>query len=253
MSHVTRSVFRALLRAARACEAAHVPLDTWRSDALACLGPHAHAALDAVPAVAAPVAADDAARVRAAIRAAFRAPLPADAADATAAANARLDGALAALRRLSARAASHARSGGASAAAARSSRSSRVSHGMRCSVRSTFLPERSFPGEHVFRYDVTFLNEGAHPVQLATRAWAITTHHEDGSHSTAHVRGPGVVGQHPRLLVGESFTYSSFCALATRRGTMRGEFEWVSLTGEDTVRASLPPCVPVLVCTHVAR
>jgi uncharacterized protein affecting Mg2+/Co2+ transport len=241
MSHVTRSVFRALLRAARACEAAHVPLDTWRSDALACLGAHAPIALDAVPAAAVPLSADDdAERVRAAIRAAFRAPLPS--ADA---AGDRLDGALAALRRLNTRAAAHARAGGAGAPRASSSR---VSHGVRCSVRSTHLPERSGPGDYFFSYDVTFRNEGAHPVQLATRHWAITTHHEDGSHSTAHVRGAGVVGQHPRLLVGESFTYRSFCTLATRRGTMRGEFEFVSLTGEDTVRLCVCARVRARVC-----
>jgi ApaG protein len=227
MSRVTRSVYRALLRAVSACDAAHVPLDTWRGDALACVAPHAAAALDAASADA---ALPDAQRVRAAVRAAFRAPLPASDG---AAADAALDGALTALRRLTARTGAHAAAGGAAAA---SSSSSRVSHGILCAVRSTFVPERSTAGEHIFSYEVTFRNDSAHPVQLATRAWAITTHHADGSHSTAHVRGPGVVGEHPRLLKGESFTYRSFCGLRTPRGTMRGEFEWVSLTGEDTVR-----------------
>jgi uncharacterized protein affecting Mg2+/Co2+ transport len=85
---------------------------------------------------------------------------------------------------------------------------------------------------------VTFTNNGTHPVQLATRHWAITTHHPDGTHTTEHVRGAGVVGKSPKLLVGESYQYQSFCVLKTPRGTMRGDFEFVSLTGEDTVRSA---------------
>lgn len=224
---VARSVYRALLRAVAACEAAHVPLGTWRSDALACVAPHAAGALDSAP--------DrphwtDAQRVRAAVR--TTACHPAATRDEAGAA---LDGALTALRQLNARHAAHV-SAGAGGAAVTATSSRRVSHGIACEVHATYLPERSRKGEYLFTYQVTFSNEGAHPVQLATREWIITTHHADGSHTTAHVRGAGVVGEHPRLLVGERFTYSSFVPLAEPKGSMRGEFEFVSLTGEDTVR-----------------
>lgn len=102
---------------------------------------------------------------------------------------------------------------------------------------------------------MTFTNNGTHPVQLATRHWAITTHHPDGTHTTEHVRGAGVVGKSPKLLVGESYQYQSFCVLKTPRGTMRGDFEFVSLTGEDTVRLTRPslPRLPLLPRSRVCR
>jgi ApaG protein len=222
---LTRSVYRALLRSVGACVNKRVPLEAWREDALACLGTHAAAALDVG---ALDAASADAEGLRATLRTTFRRALPADAETR----DALLDGALSALRRLHARQAAHRLSSGR--ALATSSRC--VSHGIVCEVKSTYLPARSTPGAHWFTYEVTFLNEGAHPVQLSTRQWAITTHFDDGSHTTEHVRGPGVVGQHPRLLVGESFKYASFCVLRTTCGSMRGSFEWVALTGEDTVR-----------------
>jgi len=38
------------------------------------------------------------------------------------------------------------------------------------------------------------------------------------------VRGPGVVGEQPVLTPGESFTYTSGCALKTSTGVMRGTY-----------------------------
>jgi uncharacterized protein affecting Mg2+/Co2+ transport len=48
------------------------------------------------------------------------------------------------------------------------------------------------------------------------------------------VDGPGVVGQHPKLLVGESFSYTSTVTLLAPRGSMAGHFKFISLTGETT-------------------
>lgn len=238
---VTRGVYRALLRAVSACERERVPLTTWRADLLALAG----AGAAHVPVVAPP--SSDAKDVRATLRAAFRQPLAAPGDDGAA-----LDAAFGALRSLGTRRKSHADGG----AVAESTSCSRVSHGITCAVQSrvrrrgmtsrvrSHACSRARSAQFVtpldsrflFAYSVEFVNNGATPVQLATRHWAITAHHQDGTHTTEHVHGPGVVGEHPKLLVGERFKYQSQCLLNTPRGTMHGEFEFVSLTGDDTVR-----------------
>ena len=71
---------------------------------------------------------------------------------------------------------------------------------------------------------MTFTNDGDKAVQLLGRHWVIT----DAGGRVEHVRGPGVVGAQPRLRPGESYSYSSFCPLRTPRGTMHGEFTFVT-------------------------
>jgi ApaG protein len=63
-------------------------------------------------------------------------------------------------------------------------------------------------------------NEGTERVRLVSRAWKIV----DADGTNNEVNGPGVVGQHPDLAVGETFEYSSFCPLPTAWGTMEGHF-----------------------------
>ena len=105
-----------------------------------------------------------------------------------------------------------------------------VTRGVRVRVRSTFLPERSDPaqGRWLFGYTVTLTNEGQEPVQLHSRHWIIT----DADGKVEEVRGPGVVGQQPRLAPGESHEYSSFCPLETSFGTMHGSYRMVTEQGE---------------------
>ena len=44
------------------------------------------------------------------------------------------------------------------------------------------------------------------------------------------VRGPGVIGKQPVLEPGESFEYTSGCALTTPFGSMRGTYQMVTAT-----------------------
>ena len=220
MSRVTRGLYRALFRALHACEKEHVPLSTWRDELLS-LSPGGGRAphLEAL-APGAMSGGSDVQEVRAALRAAFRTPLR-GAADEGAA----LDAALGALRALGLRRKTHV----SGVTVATSTSCSRQSHGITCAVKSRFVSPFAGlePGAprlpfdellYEFAYEVTFTNNGTHPVQLATRHWAITTHHDDGTHTTQHVRGAGVVGRHPKLLVGETFKYQSFCVLKAPRG-----------------------------------
>ncbi len=104
-----------------------------------------------------------------------------------------------------------------------------TTHGVEIAVHSEFVPERSQPDQlYFFAYHVTIHNRGTEPVQLLARHWVVT----DGSGKTEVVSGPGVVGETPRLLPGESFQYTSACPLPTRVGTMHGSFRMVTDDGQ---------------------
>lgn len=104
-------------------------------------------------------------------------------------------------------------------------RSSATTHGVRVQVESAYLPERSDPSRNhwFFTYRVTIENHGPEVVQLVSRHWII----ENGHGHIEHVRGPGVVGETPRLAPGQRFTYQSFCPLDTPIGSMRGTYQMI--------------------------
>jgi ApaG protein len=104
-----------------------------------------------------------------------------------------------------------------------------VTEGIRVSVRSAFVPERSNPHDsyYFFAYEVTIANDGDEPAQLTTRHWIIT----DSDGNVEEVVGDGVVGESPYLGPGESFTYTSFCPLRTEMGTMHGTYGMVRPDG----------------------
>ncbi len=81
---------------------------------------------------------------------------------------------------------------------------------------------------YVFAYTITISNRGATPGQLLNRHWLIT----DATGQVEEVRGPGVVGQQPRLEPGQSFRYTSGAILKTPVGAMQGEYEFTDDNGE---------------------
>jgi len=105
-----------------------------------------------------------------------------------------------------------------------------VTRGVRVTVESQYISERSSPDHnyHLFAYHVTIRNEGHVPVQLISRHWIIT----DGTGRVQEVRGPGVVGEQPRLQPGEEFEYTSACPLPTEVGSMHGTYQMVTDSGE---------------------
>jgi ApaG protein len=109
-----------------------------------------------------------------------------------------------------------------------------TTHGVNVTVKSQFVRSDERQKVHLFSYEVTFTNSGPVPVQLLARHWVIV----DSTGRMDHVRGPGVVGQQPVLAPGASFTYSSFCPLRTTTGTMEGEFTFVELPGESSMKNS---------------
>ena len=110
-----------------------------------------------------------------------------------------------------------------------------VTRGVRVRVEPHYLPTRSDPtaGLWAHAYTVVISNEGHEVVQLLSRHWVIT----NARGETEHVRGPGVVGDQPRLEPGQSYTYTSGCPLDTNVGTMHGSYQMVVLEGAEAGEA----------------
>ena len=101
--------------------------------------------------------------------------------------------------------------------------SNTLTQGIRVTVTSTYLADRSAPSRHeyVFAYTVRIANEGAATAQHRSRLWIIT----DGDGQVQEVKSDGVVGAQPLLRAGQHFEYTSGCVLRTPRGTMRGTYQ----------------------------
>ena len=97
------------------------------------------------------------------------------------------------------------------------------SHDVRVEVDSIYIPEQSDPNNelYVFAYTVNIYNNGEVPAKLLTRHWVITDSHGH----IQEVKGEGVIGQHPHLEPGESFSYSSGTHLETAIGVMEGSYQ----------------------------
>jgi len=108
---------------------------------------------------------------------------------------------------------------------------STVTEGIRVSVHSTYLEDRSAPeeGSFAFAYQVTIANEGHGRVQLMRRHWIIT----DGNGKREEVKGDGVVGNQPVLRPGEKLEYTSGASIATPVGSMRGTYRMVTEDGKQ--------------------
>lgn len=107
--------------------------------------------------------------------------------------------------------------------------SSAVTRGIRVTVKSQYIADRSAPrdGRFAFAYTVTIKNEGEQAAQLLTRHWIIT----DNEGGIQEVKGEGVVGAQPLLRPGESFEYTSWCVIPTSSGSMRGTYQMVGSEG----------------------
>lgn len=104
-----------------------------------------------------------------------------------------------------------------------------LTHGFRVSVQPRYMPEQSDPASRqwLFAYRIRIANEGPAAAQLQSRRWVIV----DAHGAREEVKGPGVVGQQPRLEPGQSFEYTSFCPLRTSWGTMEGSYHFKTDAG----------------------
>ncbi len=105
-----------------------------------------------------------------------------------------------------------------------------VTHQVKVTVEPTFEPDRSDPSEsrYFWRYEIEIVNLGDKPVTLIERHWRIT----DSEGRNEEVHGPGVVGEQPTIMPGESFRYASGCPLTTSSGVMVGEYQMIDADGD---------------------
>ena len=98
-------------------------------------------------------------------------------------------------------------------------------------VSPTYLEDQSAPEDNqfVWAYHVVIENRGPETVQLQSRHWRIT----NARGEVSEVRGPGVVGEQPRLEPGDAFDYTSGVPLTTPSGIMTGSYRMQTQHGEN--------------------
>ena len=108
--------------------------------------------------------------------------------------------------------------------------SDEVTQGIRVGASAFYLPQESDPDEErfAFGYTIVIANEGDSPARLLRRHWVII----DANGHREDVRGPGVVGETPRLEPGQAFKYQSLCPIGTPWGTMEGSYTMQRDDGE---------------------
>lgn len=107
---------------------------------------------------------------------------------------------------------------------------SKRTNGVKIDVETYYIEDKSVPAlnQYLFGYEITITNENPEAVQLLHRHWLIS----DALGRVEEVKGPGVIGKQPRLRPGDSFTYDSFCPLATPFGSMKGSYKMMRDNGE---------------------
>src|SRR5882672_10609169 len=105
-----------------------------------------------------------------------------------------------------------------------------VTRKIEVSVTPRFVSERSSPNNGYFfwAYTIDIANRGLETVTLRTRHWRIT----DALGRLQEVKGPGVIGEQPKLKPGDSFEYTSGTPLSTPSGIMVGTYQMESDRGE---------------------
>jgi ApaG protein len=105
-----------------------------------------------------------------------------------------------------------------------------VTHDIEVAVEPFYLDEQSEPSDnhYVWGYRIVIVNHSSATVRLVSRYWHIT----DENGAVEEVSGPGVVGEQPVLMPGDSYQYSSGCPLTTPSGVMSGHYVMEHQNGE---------------------
>ena len=113
-----------------------------------------------------------------------------------------------------------------------------VTQGVKVSVRSFFLADKSNPDESEFfwAYRIRIENQGDEPVQVLKRTWHIT----DAQGRTQSVHGDGVIGETPVIDPGKTFEYTSGTPLTTPSGFMRGMYHAVVVPTGEKLDLTIP-------------
>lgn len=99
------------------------------------------------------------------------------------------------------------------------------------SAQVIYVSERSEPHKNhfFFAYRMSIKNTGSQSAQLISRHWIIT----DALGLIEEVKGPGVIGETPKIKPGQSYEYESACPLTTPHGSMKGFYHFQAENGES--------------------
>jgi len=113
-----------------------------------------------------------------------------------------------------------------------------VTNGVKVTVRSFYLADRSKPEENEFfwAYRIRIENGGDAPVQVLKRTWHIT----DAQARTQSVHGDGVVGETPVIEPGKAFEYTSGTPLSTSSGFMGGLYHAIIVPTGENFEVTIP-------------
>lgn len=113
-----------------------------------------------------------------------------------------------------------------------------ITSGVQISVKTHFRNDLSevLESQYFFNYRVEIQNTNSFSVQLQSRDWYIF----DSLGEAKYVSGSGVVGEHPILKSGETFTYSSGCDLKAEIGLMKGFYTFSNLTDGGLFEVIVP-------------
>ena len=103
-------------------------------------------------------------------------------------------------------------------------------HAIKIDTRIDYLETESEPDSdrYVFAYTITIRNQSEEAARLLTRHWVIT----DATGRIQEVHGEGVVGETPYIQPGHAFRYTSAAMIETPVGTMEGEYQMRTDSGE---------------------
>ena len=106
--------------------------------------------------------------------------------------------------------------------------------GLRVTVdQVVYHPEAETPPErpHCFAYFITIHNDTDGPVTIKGRKWVVTGTRGE----VTAVEGDGVVGQHPTIAPGESFSYNSYHLMEGPRAVAEGSYLGVDGQGRPVI------------------
>lgn len=113
-----------------------------------------------------------------------------------------------------------------------------ITQGIEITVETRYFADQSSPKEGVyfFVYFITIINKSDYTVQLQKRHWDIV----DSNGSSRTIDGDGVVGEHPILEPGETYTYNSGCDFETDIGKMSGYYTMERLMDKTSFEVRIP-------------
>lgn len=117
----------------------------------------------------------------------------------------------------------------------------KITEGIEVSVRTLYRVRHSKPEAcyYLFSYFIQIKNTTFEPVQLLRRHWIIL----DADGEQSEVEGPGVIGEQPVIMPGDTFSYESACCFKYPLGKMQGKYLFENINNKMSFFVDIPDFV----------